>query len=409
MPICQSGVTLFIGIIVLALCGCTQLPRNPVPSDQIFDAEAAGVPGVRAWAGEISERFQLDLVDAYGQEPAGEFPRDENGIPVYDALALSGGGATGAFGAGILYGWAQAGERPDFKLVSGISTGALIAPFAFLGTDYDEQLKQVFTSVDSQSIFQRLSFFKFLRQSESLASTAPLKSLIDSYLDDEFIRSVAGKHNDGHRLYIGTHHMDAQRLVVWNMGLIANSSHPDAPELFRKVILASASIPIIFPPVLIKAEVDGETFDEMHADGGLSTQVFFYGGTIDLTAAASSVLGDRVVGYKRSGKVFIVRNGKLGPEPGQVERKLKDITARTVDSMIRSSATGDLYRIYTFAKRDNFEIRYVAVPDDYVPQSTEAFDQQEMSRLFELGSRLGAAGNAWESSLPGTESLDPRL
>ena len=369
--------------------------------DEVFDAQAAGMPGVRAWGGVFSEDFQADVIKSYWQEPEDEFLRDENGIPIYKGLALSGGGAVGAFGAGFLYGWTKTGKRPNFKLVSGVSTGALIAPFAFLGTEFDEQLKSVFTSVESENILERFSLFAILFQRESLASTGPLEKLIDKHFDDEFIRKVAAKHNRGHRLYIGTHHMDAQRPVVWNMGLIANSSHANAPELFRKVVLASTSIPIAFPPVLIEAELAGKTFDEMHVDGGVSAQVFFYGGTIDIDAAVRSVLGDQMKGNKRRGGLYIIRNGQLSSEPGQIRRKLSDISSRTVDSMIKASAIGDLYRIYTVTMRDGLDFNYVDLPDDYVPQSKELFDREEMNRLFDVGYRLGASGTAWKKEPPG--------
>ena len=269
----------------MLLAACATLPRDAVPVERVFDAQIAGMPGVRAWGGIPSEDLQADLIESTRQGEFGQFPVDENGYPIYNALALSGGGATGAFGAGFLNGWTETGKRPDFKIVSGISTGALTAPVAFLGSDYDHLLREVYTGVRTENILKRLSLFAILFQSESLASTAPLQELIERYFDSAFLREVAKRHNQGYRLYIGTHHMDAQRLVVWNMGAIANSAHPEAEDLFRKVVLASASIPTAFPPVLIDAEVDGERYDEMHVDGGVSVQVFFYAGTIDVGAA----------------------------------------------------------------------------------------------------------------------------
>jgi len=393
--------------ILLLAMGCATLPRDPVPANRVFDAEIAGMPGVRAWGGILSQDFQADLIASREQEAPDQFLRDENGWPVYDGLALSGGGATGAFGAGFLYGWTQTGKRPNFKMVSGISTGALIAPLAFLGSDYDEQLKTVFTSVDSESIMKRLSLFAVLFRSESLASTEPLKKLIDQNFDDALIQEVAARHNRGYRLYIGTHHMDAQRLVVWNMGLIANSEYPYASELFRNVVLASASIPIAFPPVLIDSVVDGETYDEMHVDGGVSVQVFFYGGTVDITAAIASFADLEMNAPKRTGSLYIIRNGKLSSTPREIQRKLPDITNRAVDTMIITAAVGDLYRIHTFAERDGIDFNFVDVPSDYVAESEEPFDKAEMNRLFEIGFRLGVSGTAWKTVPPGLGSALP--
>jgi predicted acylesterase/phospholipase RssA len=408
MKFCISlRLLFFLAGFLLLISGCSTLPRTPVPVDKVFDAKIAGMPGVRAWGGILSPNFQADFLASHYQEAEGQFPRDEEGRPQYDGLALSGGGATGAFGAGYLYGWTRTGERPDFKIVSGISTGSLIAPFAFLGSDYDEQLKAVFTSVDTESIMERLSLFAILFKSESLASTGPLKKLIDKNFDEIFIRKVAERHNHGYRLYIGTHHMDAQRLVVWNMGLIANSDHPDAPELFRKVVLASASIPIVFPPVYINSELDGQTYDEMHVDGGVSVQVFFYGGTFDINAAVRTALGDETIAPKRKGELYIIRNGQISSTPQVIQRKLADISSRSIDSMIKTAAIGDLYRIKAFAERDGIDFHFVDVPADYVAGSEEPFDQAEMNRLFEIGHQLGVSGTAWRTEPPGWISVLP--
>lgn len=291
-------VVMFRIIVLACFClvimACASLPREPVPVDRVFDAKIAGMPNVRAWGGIMSQDFQSDLVESHRQESPGQFPLDEHGLPIYDALALSGGGASGAYGAGYLNGWTTTGSRPDFKLVTGISTGALTAPMAFLGPEYDAQLKAVFTSVETDNILKVFNPIRIIYRNESIASTGPLEELIDANYDEDFIRKVAARHNQGYRLYIGTHHMDAQRLVVWNMGLIANSGHPDAVKLFRKVVLASASIPIAFPPVMIESEVDGESYDEMHVDGGISVQVFFYAGTVDVTAAISDAASEEL-------------------------------------------------------------------------------------------------------------------
>ena len=184
---------------------------------------------------------------------------------------MSGGGSNGAFGAGLLYGWTKTGTRPDFKLVTGISTGALIAPFAYLGSDFDEELKLVYTTITAENILQKRNILAILFKSESLANTDPLQQLVEQYISEDTLRAVAERHDRGHRLYIGTTHMDAQHLIVWNMGLIAKQQSSKALDLFRKVMVASASIPVAFPPVFIEVEIDGEPFDEMHVDGGTLT------------------------------------------------------------------------------------------------------------------------------------------
>jgi len=389
--------------VVIVASGCGTLTRNAVPVDRMHDAEVPGFANVRAWSGRISEDFQADFVQSVRDERHGEFPTDENGIPIYEGLALSGGSSDGAFGAGFLYGWSQTGLRPEFKLVTGISTGALIAPFAYLGSGFDEELKEVFTTITAENILQRRSIFSILFKSESLAKTDPLTQLVAQYVGEDMLRAVAERHDRGHRLYIGTTHMDAQHLVVWNMGLIAKRESPEALDLFRNVLLASASIPVAFPPVLIEVEIDGKPYDEMHADGGTLTQVFFYSGTLDIGAGRREIYGDDF--QPSGGEIFIIRNGLVQPEPIQVDRNLPAISSRAINTMIKTAVVGDLYRIFAFTRRDDIGFNYTGIPDDYEPQSTELFDQAEMNRLFQIGYQLGMSPNPWRSTPPGYETM----
>ncbi len=390
--------SLIAGLSLLALSGCTALPRNPVPVDDMDRAEIPGMSGVRAWAVQIDPYFQADLVASIGQEQPGDFPLDASGYPTYHGLALSGGGSNGAFGAGILNGWTESGTRPDFKAVTGISTGALIAPFAFLGPEYDPQLKAVYTTTRTRDILERLNIFKILFRGEAFTRTTPLKQLIQTHFDADFLRAMAAAHNRGRRLYVGTTHMDAQTLVIWNMGMIANSGHPDALALFQKVVLASSSIPAAFPPVFIEVTVDGKRYDEMHTDGGTVAQVFSTAGTMDLGAAAEAAGRTDREGYR--GTLYIIRNGKLGPEPQAVRRRLPEITGRAISTMIKYSAFNDLHRIRASTENEKLGFRFIAIPDEFESQADEPFDPEEMQRLFELGYKMGLSGNAWRDTPP---------
>lgn len=386
----------FLIAIVLILSGCSTLPRNALPLDKADRAEPLGMSDVRAPSGSISPHLQADIIASLAQEMPGYF-EDENGQRRYNALALSGGGSHGAFGAGFLIGATEAGLRPRFKLITGISTGALIAPFAFLGPDYDDQLKEAFTSINTRNIME-INSLAGIVSGESFAKTGPLANLIEKYFNEAFLQAVAAAHNQGRRLYIGTTNLDTQRLIVWNMGLIANSDSPYALELFQKVVLASASIPAAFPPVMIKVKADGQIYDELHVDGGTRTQVFFYGGTLDLQAAA------RAAGFADSsylGNIYIIRNGHLSPEPEIIERKLMDITGRAVNTMIKSAAVSDLYRIYAFAQRENINFHYIDIPDDLVVVEEEAFDPVAMNAMFDAGYKLGLSADPWEKAPPG--------
>ena len=383
---------------LLWVFGCSTLPRSPVPVEQMSRAQVAGMPGVRAWAGEIDPNFQRDMIQSVRQEPPGMFPQDSDGSIAYSTLAISGGGENGAFGAGFLNGWTKTGIRPTFKLVTGISTGALTAPFAFLGPEYDETLKALYTGISAKDIYKERGILSALG-SESFADASPLANLIAKVVDDAFLKRIASAHGQGRRLYIGTTNLDAERFVIWNMGLIASSGQPKALELFRKIMLASASVPIVFPPVYIDVEVDGKSYDEMHVDGGTKTQVFFYGAVLDLRKAAEES-GVNVTKCG-AGTVYIIRNGILGPEAEPVQRKLVDIAGRTVSAMVKSSAMGDIYRIYAYARRDGIDINYTGIPEDYEWVSEEEFDPVEMKRLYELGYKTAVSGNPWFRAVPG--------
>ncbi len=387
-------IILFFSLLVTS--GCATLPRNAIPVDKINMAEVPGLLGVRAWAGELSETFQADLQLSLSQEKD-EFLADTKDVYQYHVLALSGGGPNGAFGAGVLYGWTQSGNRPRFKLVTGISTGALIAPFAFLGPDYDRQLKNFFTRVNTSDIIEKLNLLKFLSSPESFAKADPLKQLLKEAITEDLLRAIADKHNRGYRFYVGTTHLDAQRLMIWNMGLIANSDSPNALELFRDIMLASSSIPAILPPVLIEVEANGKQYDEMHVDGGTSVQVFYYRNTVNMRALSHPKFNGR----SPETALYIIRNGKISGNPAQTPRKLKDITRRAMSKMIKATARGDLYRLYAVTQRDNIDYYYISIPDDYQGNTNEAFDMEEMQRIFDLGYELGLSGNAWRRTPPG--------
>lgn len=386
--------SLLVVALAVATTGCGSLPRDPVPVDQMASAEVPGMSDVRGWGGETSPWLQEDLVQSVRDEREDTVPRNPDGSRRYNVLSISGGGAQGAFGAGLLYGWTEAGTRPKFKVVTGISTGALIAPFAFVGSEYDEELKEAFTNITSKDVFKvSAPFFA----SEAFTSTTPLAKLIARNIDEAYLARAAQTHAAGRRLYIGTTNMDAERLVVWNMGAIAASGHPDALALFRNVMLASASLPILFPPVYIAVEADGQRFDEMHVDGGVMTQVFFTGLSLDLAAVAKEHAAQAPI---LGGTVYIIRNDKLLPAPRPIDRTLLAITARAVSGMIKTMAIGDFARIYVVTKNAGGDFRYVGIPDDFVWESEEAFDRQEMRRLFEVGRELATSGSAWQDVPP---------
>ena len=271
-------------ILIMAVAACGK-KRTPLPPELRPEATVQRLTGVRTWAFEHSPEFEKDLILSVQQESSYGSRGHNDATGHFNILALSGGGANGAFGAGILHGWSEAGSRPSFKIVTGISTGALTAPFAFLGSEYDPTLKKVYTSVATRDIMRVRPFIVMRGGLDSLADTTPLQKLLEEYITDDVIRDVARAHQTGRRLYIGTTDLDASRLVIWNMGVIAAADRPEAFDLFRSVMLASASIPILFPPVYIPVEAGGAAYEEMHVDGGVTTQVFCYGDIMNLDDA----------------------------------------------------------------------------------------------------------------------------
>lgn len=389
--------------LCLLLAGCGSLPRKPTPPQQALQGTIPHFPDVRGWAGQPSSALEKDLVESFAQESSADFPPRPDGSVHYAHLALSGGGANGAFGAGFLNGWSLTGTRPVFKIVTGVSTGALMAPFAFIGADYDLALQKFYTTTSSGDIFLLRSMFGMLWQllaGEALADTRPLQAMIAQHVDAELLRRVAEGHQRGRRLYVGTVNLDAPRFVVWNMGLIASSGRPDALELFRKVMLASASIPVAFAPVFFEVEVPprGARYDEMHVDGGVGARVFLHGGVL----SPQAIRRRGGLGGVGSEDIFVVHNGQLIPPPDPVARSLPQIASRVIDATGRAATLGDLHRLHALARSNEASFRWVTIPNDVaIGGGEEVFDPTQMRLLYDLGLAMGGSDSAWATLPPG--------
>jgi hypothetical protein len=382
--------------LVGLLAGCSTLPRNPVPTGQTEPATIPGMPEVRAWAGRPSASLERDFELSLQQESPEVFPVEADGRIRYPHLALSGGGVNGAFGAGFLNGWSATGTRPVFKIVTGVSTGALMAPFAFLGPPYDEKLHRFYTTTTTNDVFTERSRLVALMRGDALADTAPLVSLIDRYVDAALLEKVAEAHRQGRRLYMGTVDLDSRSFVVWNMGLIAGQGGDQALALFRKVMLASSSVPVAFPPVLFEVEANGRRYDEMHVDGFVWANVFLNAGVFNPAAL-----------YARSGRapgredIFVVHNGQLSAPPAATARSLRGIAVRAIDISGRAGIVGDLFREYSFAMRNNADFHWITIGQDVVLPDLTAFEPSQMGSLYQAGYEAGRAGPAWRTQPPG--------
>jgi hypothetical protein len=389
-------VALLAAAIAMALQGCATPTRlSAVPKDQQAEAVVGGMSGIRYWQKTDLALMQHDALEAYAREADSLATAGRDGpLPPANYLAISGGGEDGAFGAGLLVGWTETGTRPEFKLVTGVSTGALTAPFAFLGPDYDDELKEVYTGVSADDVLEKRSVLAAIFN-DALADNAPLRELVARFVTPEMLREIAAEHAKGRILAIGTTNLDARRPVIWNITKIAASGNPEALELVRDILVASAAIPGAFPPIMIDVQVNGQSYQEMHVDGGASAQVFVYPPSLQLAQLS------REQGLARERTLYLIRNARLDPDWADTERVTMSIAGRAVSSLIQTQGVGDLYRIYATAERDGVDFNLAYIPATFDVPLPEPFDQHYMQELFKLGYELGRTGYAWQKVPPG--------
>ncbi len=385
-------IRFIFALFIFALAGCSSLQRKAaVPSQHMGQAQIAGLSGVRYMVASQSSINQM----AEDIQTGFQVRSQETLNAPANYLSLSGGGDDGAFGAGLLIGWSERGDRPQFNLVTGISTGALIAPFAFMGKEYDSALRHVYTQVGPKDIFIERGLISGIL-GDGLSDTTPLYQLISQFVDAEFLKKVAYEYSAKNRwLLIGTTNLDAGVPVVWNMGKIASIGTPEALDLFRKIMLASASIPGAFSPVMFDFEVAGQGFQEMHVDGGAITQVFLY------PSALSQRAKDLNLKLQKQRNAYIIRNARLDPEWRETERGTLSIIQRAISSLIQTQGVGDLYRIYHTTQVDGVSFNLAYIGSDFkFPHMTE-FDTVYMQALFEYGYQQGLSGKEWQKYPPG--------
>jgi predicted acylesterase/phospholipase RssA len=347
----------------------TQLPpRVPFTAAEDAASSIPGIPDARFWADS-----ETDYANALPARPG-------------PWLILSSGGSDGAFGAGLLSGLTAAGQRPDYAVVTGVSTGALMAPFAFAGARYDDALKKAYTTVTAADIFEAGG-----STGESFVNSWPLRDFIAKEITPELLADIAAVHRSGRRLFVITTDLDAERSVVWNMGAIAVHGGEDARMLFLKVLLASASVPGAFPPVLIDVEADGKRFAEMHADGGLGGQFFV------APAALMATTSD----YRlRATQLYIVVNTGLQRDFKVVERFAPSILSQAVGAAVKVDTRMMLTLTYAAAKRSGVPFNVATIPSSFDAPSKGAFDQKYMAALFQTGYDQGRSATPFSVEPP---------
>ena len=369
-----AGIVLVCG----AIAACAT-PRPQFTAAQQENAELPGFPRVRVFADSQT--------GALGTGPARVAPQKE-----FAFLALSGGGADGAFGAGVLNGWSATGQRPEFTVVSGASTGALMAPFAFLGPAYDGTIKEIYTAGYAEQ-FVKSAHVANVIFSAGLISAGTANSIIAQFINRQLLDDIAREHRKGRRLYVVTTNLDAQRPVLWDMGAIAASERADAAAVFTEILTASASFPGVFSPVLINVEADGQRFTEMHVDGETTDPIF---------VAPEKVLRSLAVTSSASARksIYVLINTKLEPTFEVTENTPLQVPSRAIFTLTKTERRNSIFAAYAFARRNGFKFNLAYLPRDLSDKGSVEFDTGYMRSLFEYGYELGRSGQAWRSSPP---------
>jgi len=405
-----------IVLLVLSVGGCAAAPvRRPLPPALVDQAAVPGMaPDIRAWGDDPEgplRDWQTGSREQLAACCAGVMGRPHH------YLMISSGGDDGAFGAGLLTGWTAAGTRPEFDLVTGVSTGALIAPLAFLGPDYDDELRAVYTQYSARDMVDSLGAIETL-SGDAAYDTAPLRRLIDRYIGDVEVARIAAEARKGRRLLVVTTNLDAARPVIWDLTKIAASGAPGARQLIGDVILASCSVPGLFRPVLLGVTAGGERYDELHVDGGVTAQLFIGPNGFDWGRAVARL------GVQGKPQVYVIRNarprpvseaarnsvertikavertGDAPPEWREVELKLTPILRRSLAAMAREPGIDEAYRRYVAAHGDVLEFNFAHIPGDLDLDPSEFIDLDYMRKLFARGRAMAQGGYPWSRDAP---------
>ncbi len=393
-------------MLTVGLSACSSVPRHaPVPASFKGMAAVEGYPAnIRSWGDEPSPNLDTVIAQRISlyKESNADYYAEKKAYPAMNYLAISGGGSNGSFGAGLIYGWTEKGTRPNFTIVTGVSTGALIAPFAFLGEKYDPVLREVYTTLSPENIYSGdvWTVLDGVTGGLALADSAPLSKVIERTITPKLFSEIAAEHRKGRRLYIGTSNLEAQRSVIWDIGAIANSGNPNALNLFRKIMLASAAVPGVFKPVFIDVIVGGKKYQEIHVDGGVTAQVFLY------PLKTYRADHDAYAKDKIERRLYIVRNNKILPEFKPMEPGLFSVSRRSLETLTKYQGIGDLYRLYIGAQRDGIDYKLVHIPADFRDEPKVNFDPVYMGALFDLGRSIGKADDTWEDAPPGVKYID---
>jgi len=401
----------FLAITLLALlavlisaCASTPRPTPPVAGAPL--AQPWGSVPLSAADGEIDP----SVIDSFIQslQTKRDLHQQAGGtgkIP-YRALTLSGGGSRGAYGAGVLSGWTVRGDRPQFDVVTGISTGALMATHAFLGPEFDDDIL-IYKTISNDDVFRKRSTLEMLRGTSAL-DTAPLRETLLSIINDETLDLVAAENRKGRRLFIGTTNLDANTFVIWDMGEIAASDRPDRLKRYIDVVLASASFPIAFPPVYLDVHSDAGAYTEMHTDGGVRESAFFF--DFDLIKEVRRDM--EAAGFSESEfkqELYLLNNGSIASTRARTYKPVAGTIGAIADASVSALLTkvmqGSVYRLWVMAMVHGADFHFSFVPPDFeFTSGSLTFDPVEQTALFERGYQQALDGTAWATQYAPTST-----
>ena len=361
--------------LTLVLSGCVTLARTPFTAIDVARASPPGFNDIRY------NQDDLRLASMLRRS------MKTNGNNEIISLAISGGGANGAYGAGVLHQWTAAGDRPEFQLVTGVSTGALTAPYAFLGPAWDDRMRQAYFGAKVTGLLQGRGLAAIL--SPGFFKKAPLIDLVRSEVSDEMLAAIAAEHAKGRRLLVATTNLDTEAMVVWDMGAIAAKGGPAARELFIEILVASASVPGVFPPSLIEVETGGRRFSELHVDGQAEGAFF---------AIPQTLLLSKMVQREHArARLYIIVNGRLDSLFALTPHSTLSILARTLDTANKASMRSMLISTEEFCERSGCDLKVSALPEDAVDDPLD-FKAAHIAALFAAGQAAVSSGNAWKAA-----------
>jgi predicted acylesterase/phospholipase RssA len=380
---------LICSLALIALQGCVNLSsRNSPPL------------GYAAIVGDSPMSIRTLGADRrYSQQSSGDIARQiqarNPGEPI-NILALSGGGAGGAFGAGAIVGLSRSGQRPEFAVVTGVSAGALIAPYAFLGPAWDHQLMEIYTSGSGEHVLQSRGLGAVF--GSSMYRGTPLKELVDRYATDALIESIAFEASKGRLLLVATTDVNTGEPVVWDLGAIAMHGGSEARALFRDVLVASASVPGLFPPIIIRVPDDGGQRNETHVDGGVTLPFFVVPSPADMPGDSIDQTADQA--QARSARLYVLIDGQLGEQPRATRLRTSTIMSRSVSASLNRMMRTTLELTAAAAERRGIALDYSAIPVSYPYHGALDFSAGTVRPLFQYAYECARTGRLWTAFRP---------